>query len=529
MPNSKYLKFLLVIPAILVMLSIYPMGMNTFLVTKNYRSLEIDSAGPEMQLDDISRGFSRDNKLRYFGYSIFHPMVMSFVHVPYIWARTSVLPPYNLNLLDKHFPSLMGELIIIMRGMNLIAAIGIMLVSFYLTWLLCKTLLSPFLVSLMVALNPNLMFQSSVTYYENWSVFWALLSVLCFVKSILEKKKTFFWFAAFLVIAAFAVSSHERMAGYYILTVPFFLYKFYAVNRTNKISIGRTVLLISAGLGLGFIVFCLANSVFYSGFGPVLEYFRSKTVVINSSSDRVHRLFGFLYILFRSQLHALCLIIGNLGGIVVPFFSLCGVLAALKKRFPLATVMLLFPLGYQILSVGLPGWTSGRYIMGQTIFATLYAGLGIAWCIEYAKKRNKMVWFWTAIVLALVSQLFLVVTVKVLDNYYHPYRTIENIIKDPANKGKRIVIQGIDFTPGLFRENQVTYEVVPVEEKVCPGANVIISKSGGGCKLYKKEFRNPPGWLVFLVGKKFCYLFIQFGPLFIERCDNAHKPHKKDS
>ena len=520
----KYPKFLLVIPAVLLMVTVYSIGINTFLAAEKYRSYDVDSAGPEMQLNHISKGFFRDNIP--YGYSIFHSMVMSLVHVPYIWTRTSVLPPYNLNALDKSCPSLKHELIILMRSMNLIAAVGMLLIIYYLTWLFCKNPLPPFLVSLFVVFNPNLMFQTGCTYYENWSVFWAVLSVLCFVKCVLEKTKTFFWFSAFFIIAALAVSCHERMAGYYIFTVPFLVYNFYKTARKNKKTIGSAILLIFAALGMGFIVFCLANSVFISGFGPVLEYFRSKTAVLDKDPDRYNGILRFLGKQFRCQRHALYLIIFNLGGIV-PFFSLCGLWTAWKKKIAPALAILLFPLGYQVLSVGLPGWTAGRYIMGQTIFATLYAGLGIAWCIEQAKKANKMGWFWAVVIFALVSQLFLVAAVKFADNHYNPYRAIENIIKDPTSKGKRIVVQGISFPSGLFRENKVTYEVIPTGENLCPGADIIISKNEIGCGLYKKEFRYPPRWLVSLAGPKGCYLFIQFEPFVIERCDNAHGAHKK--
>ena len=56
---------------------------------------------------------------------------------------------------------------------------------------------------------------------------------------------------------------------------------------------------------------------------------------------------------------------------------------AFRKRLHPALALLLFPLGYQVLSVGLPGWTSGRYILGQTIFVAIFAGIGIKYFLEY--------------------------------------------------------------------------------------------------------------------------------------------------
>ena len=387
--------------------------------------------------------------------------------------------------------------------MNIAAALGILLISFYLTMRFCKTLLPPFLVSLMVALNVDLMYQSSITYYENWSVFWAMLSALFFIKSMFEKKKKMSSFFGFMLVSALAVSTHERMLGYCIFTVPFLAYVYYKANRLDKNLAGRAFLLTSAGLGIGVISFCLANNIFHDGFGPLLECVRFKFRTVDASPARFH-IFGFLKNQLRCHVHALWLIFWNLGGIV-PFFSLCGVWSAWKKRLFPAMAMLLFPIGYQVLSVGLTGWTSGRYIMGQTIFATLYAGLGIAWCIEYAKRRKKMVWFWVVIVSAFALQLFFLTAVKVADTYYNPLRVIEHIITDPANKGKKIVIKGIAFGRGLFPGKGVTYEVISADAKFSSNPDIAISIGESGCcpgNSYKKEFRNPPGWLVFLVARQ---------------------------
>ena len=181
--NSSFPRYLWCLPAIILVVIIYPIGIN---LTVGSGAYEIDGPDITMQLDDISKGFARDNPTRNF--EIFHSMVAGSVYVPYIWARTSILPPYDLKALDAKAPSLRSELVILCRLMNIIAALGILIIAFYLLCLLTKGYLPPLLTSLGIAVNPNLMFQSNVLYYENWSVFWVMLSALCFVKVILNKK-----------------------------------------------------------------------------------------------------------------------------------------------------------------------------------------------------------------------------------------------------------------------------------------------------------------------------------------------------
>lgn len=527
MPNLKHSKFMLIVPAVLVMLLIYPIGINTFLSSKDYFSVEIDAQGPAMQLEDISRGYSRENPAR--THPLFHSIVISAAYVPYIWARTQILPPYDIDSLDKRFPFLKGELIILMRLMNLLAAIGILLVVMRLMSLFKVGSLPAFLISLAVAFNADLMFQSSVTYCENWSVFWAMLSVVFFVKSILEKKKTLFCFSAFLVVSSLAVSSHERMAGYYIFTVPFLTFMFFNESRKDKRSVGRAALLTLAAIGIGFIALCLANNIFKDGFKAISEYLRFKTsVTVNVTPGRLGGFLGFLDNQFRCQRCAIWIIVCNMGG-VIPFFSLYGIWSVFKKRLTPAIAMLLFPIGYQILTVGLPGWTSGRYVMGQTIFVIIYAGFGIAFLMEYAKKRGLMALFWVVIISALISELFFMASAKFMDFYYNPYRAVERVIKDPANNGRKIIILGMDFPQGLYRENNTIYEVVSGEAKARPEVTVIVSDSRGKFdhpELRKKEFRNPPRWLAFLA-HYMCNLYIQSYPvttsMTIERYSDGHK------
>ena len=519
--NLTFPKYLLCVPAILLALVIYSIGINTFTLTNGCNSYETDGPGPAMQLNDISKGFARDTAARPF--SMFHSMVISSVYVPYIWARSSVLPPYDLKMLDAGWPTLMPELVFLARLMNVIAALGILIIAFYLMCLLTKGSLPPLLVSLAVALNPNLMFQASVTYYENWSFFWVMLSVLCFVKIILNKKNSFFWLSGFFIIAAFAVSTHERMLGYYIFAAPFLVYKFYVTGLRDKDRRGKTVLFVLAALSLGTIAFCLANNVFGYGFGPILEYLRYKSPGIKTTPDRMSGLLAFLKNQVRCHAHTIWLVFWN-SGAILPFFSLYGVAAIWKKRFYPALSLLLFPIGYQVLSVGLPGWTSGRYILGQVIFALLFAGFGIAY-FTYRAKNNKKAGI--ALVLfcaALMSEALILSLIKVADIYYHPYRVVEGVARDPASQGKKIAIQGLRIysKDDFYWVKNIKYELIPEGEKRCPDADIIISTDKDGCscnKIRKEVFRSPPGWLLFLV-KRQCYVYSQgLSTIRIQWCD----------
>lgn len=518
MPDFKHSKFLPVIPAVFVMLFIYSIGINSHLSFKeDYNVAEVDANGPATQLKHISSGFYHS----YFEFSTFYSMMASVIYVPYIWVRTSMLPPYDIDALDKRSPSLKSELTIILRCMNIMAALGILLISFYLMRIFCKTLLPPFLVSLMVALNPNLMVQSNATYFESWCIFFVMLSALFFIKMIFGKTKTFFWFAGFMVIAALAVSVHERMAGYYFLSGPFIIYKFFKVRRMGKESMGRTLFLTVIGLGFGFLVYCFVNGVFFFGFGPIFQYFYDRGHILDLGPDRFRGPLEFIDKQFRCQRHAIWMTICNLG-FITPLFSVCGLWSIWKKRFLPPITLLLFPIGYQILSIGMPGSAMGRYVMGQTIFVTLYAGLGIAWCMDYAKKTNRMAAFWIVIIAALLAQLFLVVSIKVATIYYNPYRIAEKLIRDPANKGKKIIVRGVVMPVIFSTDNNVTCEVI--KGIGCPpmletGATITIlnSRTGSGHgNLLKKEVRNPPRWLVFMPGIRMCYLLVHYCPVTIE-------------
>jgi len=368
------------------------------------------------------------------------------------------------------------------------------------------------------------MFQSSVTYYENWSIFWVMLSALCFVRVVLNRGNNIFWFLAFFVSGALAVSTHERMFGYYLFSAPFLIYKYYINSRGGKETRKNAVLLILAVLSAGLIVFCLANNIFREGFGPTLEYIRFKSSAIKPSQYHMAGLSGFLKGQVRCHAHTIWLVFWNLGAIL-PFFSLYGIIAIWKKRFYPALNLLLFPLGYQVLSVGLPGWTSGRYVLGQTIFAALFAGFAVMYLIAQAKSKNKAKLALVLFSTALLAELFVLSAVKIADVYYNPYRAAEEIVMDPASRGKKIAIQALaGLEEDMYWRNDVKSEFLDKTQRSCKGADIIISSGRGGCecaKITKEEFRKAPAWLVFLV-KKQCYLYSQgLSDVRIQWCDNG--------
>jgi hypothetical protein len=349
-----------------------------------------------------------------------------------------------------------------------------------------------------------------------------MLSVFCFVKLALKRKNVFLWLAAFFITGALAVATHERMLGYYIFAAPFLIYKFY-MDEMNGIARVRKILIISAALTFGVIVFCLANNVFSYGFAPVLDYLRFKSMGIKSTSDRMGSVSAFIFNQVRCHAHTAWLVFWNTGGIL-SIFALYGAFIAWKKRLYPSLALLLFPLGYQVLSIGLPGWTSGRYILGQAIFTVLFAAIGIGYFIARAENKNKSRAAIILFALGLLLELFILSMVKIADTYYHPCRVIESVINDPASQGKKITIQGfIDPQGDAYCPKGVKCELLPEGQAACNGADIIISsgKTGCGCSNLRKEIvRSPPAWLVFLI-KRQCYLYSHgCSSVRIQWCDN---------
>lgn len=188
------------LPALLVAALIFPIGIQTNLTTDSLSVHEVDPPGPAMQLNDISSGFSRKDARR--PYSIFPSIALSTIYVPYIWVRGGGLPPYDLaEFAQRHLP-LISELIIVARAMNMFAAFGIMIVAFLIILTLTNNVWASAFVSISLALNPNLMIQSSITYYENCALLWVFLSIFCYIKLWAHSERPFLWISMFSIFCS---------------------------------------------------------------------------------------------------------------------------------------------------------------------------------------------------------------------------------------------------------------------------------------------------------------------------------------
>ncbi|MCX5815294.1 MAG: phospholipid carrier-dependent glycosyltransferase [Proteobacteria bacterium] len=442
-------QLLLLLPAIILLLAVYPIGINTNVSSINLTALEIDAVGPEMQLNDISEGFLRVNPRRHV--PIFHSIVISFAYVPYIWVRGGGLPPYNLNILSHKIPSIAEELIIISRAMNILAALGIVILSFYIFLRFCNSKWGAAFVALSVILNANLMFQSSVTYFENYSIFWVFLSLYCFGMLWTYDKKSVFWLSGFLMFAAFAVSTHERMSGYFVLSAPAAFFRVWQIKRSDH-NIRYILWGFCIAIFFGLLSFSLANNIFGAGITPIKEYVQYKASAV-ASSDRFSSFGELILNQVRCHGHAVIIIICTFAGIT-PLFSFLGIWKIWKSRNYIPLVLLFFPLGYELVSVGLPGWTAGRYILGQMIFISLFAGFGAVWLMDWGNAikptSNRRLIQIALLIFALLAQGSILAAVKVLDYYYNPRRVVEIIAKN--NEGGKIGVQSFGHGATNFSE-----------------------------------------------------------------------------
>lgn len=449
--SNKMRQLLLLLPAVILLLTVYPIGINTNVSSGNLTAPEIDAPGPKMQLDDISEGFIRSNPRRPF--PIFHSIVTGFAYVPYIWVQGGGFPPYNMGILSHKIPSISEELIVVSRAMNVLAALGVVVLSFFIFLRFCSSEWGAAFVALSIALNANLMFQSSVIYYENYSILWVVLSLYCFGVLWTCNKASVFWLSGFLIFAAFAVSTHERMSGYFVLSTPAVIFRFWQINRTNH---NKRYILWGCCMAIfiGVLAFCLANNVFVAGIKPIQEYISFKSSAV-ASSDR-NSSFGKLILnQVRCHGHAVIIIMCTLAGIT-PLLSLFGVWKLWRSQTHLPLVLLVFPMGYELISVGLPGWTAGRYILGQMIFVSLFGGFGAAWLMGWGNDTitrlipNRKAGLALLLVVALLAQGSVVAAVKILDYHYNPHRVIEIIAKD--NEGRKIGVQSFGSGPSKFSE-----------------------------------------------------------------------------
>ncbi len=445
-------QLLLLLPAVILLTTIYPIGINTNVSSNNLTAPEMDAPGPCLQLNDISEGFSRSQPRRHV--AIFHSMVTSIAYVPYIWVRGGGLPPYNLEKLSHSIPSISEELIVISRAMNVLAALGVVALSFLIFLRFCNSEWGAAFVALSIALNANLMFQSSVTFMEPFSIFWTILSLYFFVLLWTSKENSVFWLSGFMVFAAFAASTHERMIGYFVISAPAAIFKYCQINHgiRNKRHI---ILGCCTAVFIGVIAFCLANNVFGAGIAPTREYLRFKSGG-TASADRFSSVGKLISNQVRCHTHAVIIIMCTLT--ISPLLSVFGVWKLWKSRQSLPFVLLLFPLGYEMFSVGIPGWTAGRYILGQMIFVSIFAGFGAAYLMGLGKDTttrlmpNRKTIRIALLVVALLAQGSIVAAVKILDYYYNPHRVIEIVAKN--NPGKKIGVQSFSSGPSLFSEDE---------------------------------------------------------------------------
>lgn len=495
--------FWFLLPAILAVLTVFPIGIQTNLTSDELTAHEADAPGPGMQLKDISSGFSREDAKRPF--SIFQSMVVSAVYVPYIQIRGGGLPPYDLAEFSRNRPGLIAELIVIARSVNTFAALGIIVLAFLITLKVSENRWAAAFVALSMALNPNLMFQSSVTYYETCALFWVFLSLFFYVLLWSDRKYDFRRILAFSICAALAISTHERMGGFYVLSIPALIVRLWRVEKAPY--------LIFFGGVAGALTFCFANNVFGAGLMPVYEYLTCKSVGF-SMADRFLSVWGFLRNQIGCHGHAARLIIWNLGGITALIAAL-GAWAAWRERRHTGLVLLLFPIGYQLVCIGVPGWTAGRYMLGQTLFATLFSAFGVVWLLSNRRRLGILI-----IVAALTAQLTVTLLVKIADTYFNPIRVVEGMItgsgaSEPVRSAEVrgfVRLGAFDRFPETWNKcPDVKFTYLSKDEDARDDSDIVISSSDVAPydrdrALRRVAARRPPAWLAGLVKEK-CYLY----------------------
>ena len=368
---------------------------------------------------------------------------------------------------------------------------------------------APVFVAASIALSPNLVFHASVTYYETLSLLWVFFAVLFFSFLVNGRSRTGLWLVLFWFSAIAAVSCHERMAGYFVLSVPFSLLSCYTSYRNvNNYSIRKTCGMLCLYLALSVAFMLLVNNIFFAGYTPFMKYFKFKSSAIIMVPERLQSIWGFTRNQIGCQGHTVRLVFWNLAGFTF-VLAVLGMWNIWKTRNRTSMSLLLFPIGYQCLSVGLVGWTSGRYILGQSIFATILAGLGI----EYLFSHSASQWYKNmarcSVAICLVSQLCLVMLVKIADTFFHPRRVVEEIVLQ--NPGKRIGMSGFEISNASWcNMHNVDCVVIGGNHKDCSGVDILVTplngnrcvRSPGG----RVVVRKPPSWLASLVRKK-CYLY----------------------
>ena len=510
-------------PALMVVLVVFPIGIRTNV--DGWTAPEIDPPAPRMHLSDISSGFARGDARRPF--AIFHSMVSAVVYMPYVYVRGGGLPPYHLDDLSRRVPTLPEELTVVSRVINLCAAVAVVVLAFRTFLLLTGQLWIAGFVALSVALNGNLAFHASVTYYENSALAWVFAAAFCFARLWAREERFAAWLGAFIVFAALAVSTHERMGGFFLFTIPLACWRVWCLNSVSPRRWRQTAAVVLVAFAAGGIAFALANNFFGAGVRPALDYIKYKSGAIHSGGRSAG-----LWSVLRNQIgahgHAVRLVLWNLGGIT-PVLSAWGVWTLWRTRHWPGLVLLAFPLGYQVLSVGYVGWTAGRYILGQTLFVAVFAGFGMAGLAGWpgplaGPGRQHVQWRWMAMAaVALIAQGVVLTAVKTADVYYHPRRVLQTVVRD-AGEGERILIQGFDPVSRAWCERTLgRCSNVSDGQQVCDKANIVISTLGAErcrcTRLLREDVRKPPRWLTLLV-QQGCYLYSDGpAPVTTQWCD----------
>jgi hypothetical protein len=473
-----------------LVLLVYPIGITNNVL--GWREPEVDACAPGLVLRDISAGLSRPGPPR--PCALFHSALSAVAYVPYVALRGGGPPPYDLDLLARRLPGLPGELTVVSRLLNLLAALAIVALCHEAALLLYGEGLQAGYVALATALTGGLAFHATVTFFENSALMWVFACLCCFLR--LLKGASPRWGAACGLFAGLALATHERMAGYLALSLP--LCCLLAALR-GRITAALALL---AALALSLV---LANNVLFDDHGaePALSH-----LVFQVGRVQPEAWGGGLLHKVRHQLgvqgHALRLIFWNSGGVALLLALFHG--GRLLRRRGVALAALTFPLGYHLFCVAAVGWTCGRYVLGQALLVPLFAAPLV--------RRS-----WVAL-LCLLPQAAVLIAIKVADTYYHPGRALQAAALQAKRAGLTIAVQGFSAPYQGWCEKRGGCVVLQDGAGPCQ-ADMVIARGAATCTCpqgEERDLRRPPDWLRLLV-RKGCYLYSQ-GPeaLEVRRC-----------
>ena len=389
----------------------------------------------------------------------------------------------------------------------------IVILGFFVILVIGENLWASAFVSMSIALNPNLMFQASVTYYENCAIFWVFLSLLFYVRLWIGRGRVHRSLFLFAACSALAIATHDRMAGYYFLSIPALIFKMYSDKHSEKGGVKNATYSTLFLFVIGTTVFFLANNIIGAGIKPIQDYLVYKYSGGAVLPGRMKSIWSFLRNQLGCHWQTVRLVFWNLGGITL-IISFLGFWHLWKKKLYAGLIMLLFPLGYQIICVGVPGWTVGRYILGQTLFVTLFAGLGVIWLLINMPRLGKII-----IVAALIAQFATTIAVKAADTHFNPIRITEKMItkENGPNIVNAVGVRGFrkyesyDCFPETWNKRpDIRFTYISEGDKFSGDFDMIVSDSkisvNKSFKINREMHIKPPAWLTKLV-KKWCYLY----------------------